>query len=429
MLVGVLRAIPPTILAVYVTGMVEAKLILDRHVLIRYWPSIAPDTSIAKKLETLLQEFCGRVYCDSYSEIGSENNAQVFFSGDFEAFQHVETKFEKTSMKIIRDLCVNYDGAAAENLVNLDEVPVQINQLAVCINNYFGAHPDMYDNILTAHRFQTLNDASYRKGVLLSHIDKLDGKALEFILMRCSTDFQGPTESFAEVDQVILDGTKNIGALFFRDGAQPNHILAQMYENIINSSGKDKKAKISSHADKTKDMPTNGMIAFCTFYCNKLQSPTLEHRDGDYFHKGVSVLSKLRFRLKRSIQAQPDLLKTFEVTLYPNSLLMIPLSTNRLYTHEIVPSQLSANLTPTRIGYVVRTSKSRAVFQNNSTYIRQGNELDKMRKPTDADRQELKDLYLKENLTDDIVDYGHCLYSFNSRDYLEPSIKPSSEHI
>jgi hypothetical protein len=64
------------------------------------------------------------------------------------------------------------------------------------------------------------------------------------------------------------------------------------------------------------------------------------------------------------------------VTLYPESAFFMPLSTNRLYTHEIRPSGLDASLLPTRLGYVVRCSSTEAVHKHGQTFIKtQGNEL------------------------------------------------------
>ena len=94
----------------------------------------------------------------------------------------------------------------------------------------------------------------------------------------------------------------------------------------------------------------------------------------DYVYgKNVTILTKLRFRLKSDVEkSNNDLLnfpKSFDLTLYPNSVFMIPLSTNRLYTHEIIPSTLEVYKIPTRLGYVARCSKTIGIMIGNKTFI------------------------------------------------------------
>jgi hypothetical protein len=45
------------------------------------------------------------------------------------------------------------------------------------------------------------------------------------------------------------------------------------------------------------------------------------------------------------------------------------LEMNRLYTHEISPSHLPMDLIPLRLGYVIRCSKTKAIYKDNKTYI------------------------------------------------------------
>jgi len=55
--------------------------------------------------------------------------------------------------------------------------------------------------------------------------------------------------------------------------------------------------------------------------------------------------------------------------LYPNSVFIMSLEMNRLYTHEISPSHLPMDLIPLRLGYVIRCSKTKAIYKDNKTYI------------------------------------------------------------
>jgi len=81
-------------------------------------------------------------------------------------------------------------------------------------------------------------------------------------------------------------------------------------------------------------MPNHAVIAFTTFYNSNDYMGKARKGTFDRFYKNTSVLSQLHFKLKDSaIQAGISLPKNFTVTLYPNSVFIIPLSTNRIYTH------------------------------------------------------------------------------------------------
>ena len=66
------------------------------------------------------------------------------------------------------------------------------------------------------------------------------------------------------------------------------------------------------------------------------------------------------------------------------------LDMNRLYTHEISPSSLPMDLIPLRLGYVIRCSKTKAIYQNNQTYIVDNNQLVKLQEATENDIKMLK---------------------------------------
>ncbi len=101
---------------------------------------------------------------------------------------------------------------------------------------------------------------------------------------------------------------------------------------------------------------------------------------------------------------------------------LIPLSTNRYYTHEIIPPTLPVDKIPTRLGYVIRCSNTEAFHKDGVTYIKGKDEDFKLEEPTESDRAELKALYLEENTTYRMIDYGDVLYSLNEGDYKKPSM-------
>ncbi len=101
----------------------------------------------------------------------------------------------------------------------------------------------------------------------------------------------------------------------------------------------------------------------------------------------------------------------------------MPLSTNRLYTHEIVASALDAERLPTRLGYVVRCSSTEAVHKDSQTFLKKGNEFIPLEPPTAEGMVRLRDLYAKENKSQAFIDYGHqFMFSMNTGDYSAPQL-------
>jgi hypothetical protein len=165
-------------------------------------------------------------------------------------------------------------------------------------------------------------------------------------------------------------------------------------------------------------------MAFCTFYDGLGTLTPLSDDAFDYGHKRKSGLTRLHFRLKEPVQNRAGLLPEFSVTLYPGSVFFMPLSTNRLYTHEIQASILNAEMLPTRLGYVVRCSKTEAVHTRGGTFLEIDGERVLMEPPTPEGMAALRELYAAENRSDAFVDYGHRFrFSMNEGDYKAPDRK------
>ena len=293
---------------------------------------------------------------------------------------------------------------------------------------FFGLDSDHFDRIRAEHAFQSLTESTkpgtaHRSGIYLTPVTR-NGDELHFRLLRCSTNLSGPTEGFRPTDTRIVEALNREAAAVFRNHAPLNHVLAQIYHNTpATEERKQSKAKISAHADKTKDMPVNGIMAFCTFYDRLDKLEPMPEDAFDYGVKGVSGLTKLHFRLKnptgeRDAVAFPS---QFTVTLHPVSVFFMPLSTNRLYTHEIRASMLDADLLPTRMGYVVRCSSAEAVHKNGCTFLKVDGDLVRLEPPTPAGMNELRRLYAEENKTSSFIDYGDAFFfSMNTGDYIAP---------
>eukprot|EP01117_Protostelium_nocturnum_P020065 TRINITY_DN8874_c0_g1_i1.p1 TRINITY_DN8874_c0_g1~~TRINITY_DN8874_c0_g1_i1.p1 ORF type:complete len:341 (-),score=105.13 TRINITY_DN8874_c0_g1_i1:23-1045(-) len=335
-------------------------------------------------------------------------------------------------LHVVRDFSHSF-GSNQCKLVSNGQVPINIHGVGLYYRKFFEDDLDYFEEIRTAHHFQLLTestkvDPSHRKGIYLSKVER-DEKSedIHFNLLRCSTNLNGPTDSFRKVDTDVINRVNEGLAPFFDRPAKLNHVLAQIYENSVTTDGvktKQRKATISTHSDKTKDMPVNGLIAFTTFYQKQLfQNGTIKSSKEDpynfLYNNTTSSLTRLRFRLKGCVK-EKKLVEKFDLVLYPNSVFIIPLYMNRVYTHEIMPSNLPVEKIPTRLGYVIRCSNTEAVFRDGKTYLKEEGNLVELKPSTPEAISELRKKYRDENLSDEIVEYGKVHFSMNDGDYKQP---------
>lgn len=401
----------------------EAQMVEGSNVLVV--PSSLKDTSLTR-------DFFGPVLTLDDLSSGRPDLAgkTVYLCGDLSSLSAGDLG-AAARVLVIRELSQGYsegDGGKTWTPIELGRVPVRVHGVGVYYRRFFDPGSDHFTRIATEHTFQSLTESTkpgkaHRTGIYLTPVRE-DGEALHFRLLRCSTNLSGPTENFRAVDRGIVDALNREAASIFRGQAPLNHVLAQIYHNTPAAAAqKQAKAGISAHADKTKDMPANGIMAFCTFYDGLDRLRPLAKDAFDRGHKGVSGLTRLHFRLKKPVAERPDpaLPTQFTLTLYPDSVFFMPLSTNRLYTHEIQPSPLDATLLPTRLGYVVRCSNAEAVHQDGRTFLDKGGRLVELVPPTLEGMSELRRLYAEENRTEDFIDYGdELVFSMNAGDYLAP---------
>ncbi|MEU3406665.1 hypothetical protein ABZ766_22370 [Streptomyces sp. NPDC006670] len=330
---------------------------------------------------------------------------------------------------VVRELAHGYraGGGEAWTVVGVGRVPLRVHGAGVYYRRFF--HPDAghFGRIRAEHAFQSLTESTkpgtaHRSGIYLTPVER-NGDELHFRLLRCSTNLSGPTEGFGPTDRAIVGALNREAAAVLRNAAPLNHVLAQTYHNTrATAERRQSKARISAHADKTKDMPVNGIMAFCTFYEGLEKLQPLAEDPFDRGVKGVSGLTRLRFRLKEQ-QGGAVLPAQFTVTLHPGSVFLMPLSTNRLYTHEIRPGALDAESLPTRLGYVVRCSGTEAVHKDGRTFLKAGEERVELEPPTPEGMDELRGLYAEENRSSAFIDYGGRFpFSMNQGDYVAPRI-------
>jgi hypothetical protein len=382
----------------------------------------------------VIRDFFGSVVTPEDLATGSPDLARrtVYLCGDISGINRRQLQ-AAARVFVVRELSHGHHEAVAGSwtLVGLGRVPLRAHGVGVYYRRFFEPGDDHFGRIRAEHAFQSLTESNkrgtaHRSGIYLTPVEQ-DGDELHFRLLRCSTNLSGPTEGFRPTDTGIVEALNREAAAVFRNQAPLNHVLAQIYHNArATAERKQTKARISAHADKTKDMPLNGIMAFCTFYDRLDKLEPLAEDAFDHGVKGVSGLTRLHFRLKEPIEERDGvaLPPHFTVTLHPGSVFFMPLSTNRLYTHEIRPSMLDAELLPTRLGYVVRCSSAEAVHKDGHTFLKRDEGLVKLEPPTPDGLDELRRLYAEENRTSSFIDYGDGFrFSMNTGDYVAPRVQ------
>ncbi|WP_213087101.1 hypothetical protein [Chitinophaga agrisoli] len=400
----------------------ENKITTDKNVLV----VLQEDKEIDATTQELMDNFCGTVVRDLTEIVGNPGDKRMYVCGNIADIQG-----EFGPLYIIKELSSNYDDYNNARIITLGEVPIVISNAGVYFRQLF-TDDDYFNSIKSEHVFQELTESNkpskaFRTGIYLSNITKGENEdgneILDYHLLRCSSNLTGPTDNFRSTDRSIIDSLNEAVKYVFAYKTDLNHVLAQIYENKPRTDGTEKemKSRIKAHSDKTKDMPKEGLIVFCTFYdpteLTRLKPSATDRYDWCY--KDVSGLTRLHFKLKSTVD-DDTLEKEFSVTLYPNSVFMIPLSTNRLYTHEIRPSILNADKIPTRMGYVVRCSNLEARYMNDQAYIRENGSFIKLEQMTAEKQEDLRDFYYEENKSEKMVDYGSIHFSMNAGDYEKP---------
>lgn len=387
----------------------------------------------------LLKDFCGSVIPadDISSSSPGFSGKTVYLCGEISKASALGLEAAERVF-VVKEFSHGFnEGSGGGNweLVEAARVPILVHGVGVYYRRFFDPGLDYFNRICTEHTFQSLTESNkpgkaHRTGIYLTPVER-NGEDLHFRLLRCSTNLAGPTENFRANDRHIVDALNQEASFIFQDHALLNHVLAQIYNNTAaGAEQKQSKATISAHADKTKDMPANGIMAFCTFYDQLEKLRPLTNDAYDYGYKETSGLTRLRFRLKEPglERAGSSLPSQFTVTLYPDSVFFMPLSTNRLYTHEIQSSTLDAGRLPTRLGYVVRCSSAEAVHKNGCTFLKLDRNLVQLEPPGPEGVEDLRRLYAEENKTEAFIEYGDKFrFSMNQGDYLAPEYKAADE--
>jgi hypothetical protein len=288
----------------HTTERTEARILDANNILVA--PSTLAD-------EGLIGDFCGSAITrdDLSSGLPSFSQKTVYLCGDVSRVS-VHNLNAAERIFVIRELSHGYNEEAGKTwtLVDLGRVPIRVHGVGVYYRRFFDLGFDHFNRICTEHAFQSLTESTkpgkaHRTGIYLTPVEQ-DSEGLHFRLLRCSTNLSGPTENFRATDRRIVDALNREALFIFQNQAPLNHVLAQIYHNTPAAAAqKQSKAKISAHADKTKDMPVNGIMAFCTFYDQLDKLRPLTKDPFDYGSQGISGLTKLHFRLKEPVVECP----------------------------------------------------------------------------------------------------------------------------
>lgn len=429
--------------------------------------------NIFDDLEYIKYNFCGKVFSIMDNFIINPNNL-LYLCGNIEIMLQKLENYDINNelILVVEDFSENY--SIKYKIITAGEVPINISGIGIYFRKFFDFEYDndddknkkylnYFDAITMEHKFQLLNgqnglnmkNDAPKKGIYLTPINEVtvgideksncpniydkseEKKGLEYNLLRCTDNLDGPTENFKQIDWIIVNKLNNISEYFFNDSFEFNHVSAKIFENYYEDN-LQKKEKIYAHSDKTNDMPDNGLIAFCTFY--KIRGCTYrgdKFKNYDISYKDSTILTKLRFEKK--INAPLNLPAKIDITLYHDSVLIIPLLTNRFYTHETIPSVHTVERIPFRMSYTVRCSKTKALcVTHNGEEIKdtiyivdniEKNEEDddipklkaiQMIPMTDKELKRINELYFLENTTTININYGKFFSSMNTGDYLKP---------
>lgn len=417
----------------------EARLAFDRNVLLVF--------EADNRHQELAESFFGTVIMvpTPFSRVDAARltGKVVYLCGDISWARSDEMKESLSGIQegfIIEKISTNLGSNQEVPSVEIGRVPVSVQGVGVLYKQFFDLIdlPDVFQQVQQDHTFQPMADPDEPEaqastppttGVSLTPVTRDEKGDLVFRLLRNSTNnFAGPTENFKATDHQLVDSLNQESLRIFDNQAPLNHVVAQIYWDKQSPPASERMA-----SDKTKDMPTNGIVAFTTFYDrlgDPLHSSTNQRDPFDWVHEGRrSGLTRMRFRLKDQVQQRGSrLVGRFDVILYPNSVFFMPLSTNRLYTHEIVSSQVSSEYLPTRMEYVVRCSATEAVHKEGKTYIQKPGCAGKkrnwepMEEPSEAGVKRLKRFYEEEDKSDKYIPYdSRFTFSLNVGDYRRPN--------
>jgi hypothetical protein len=189
-----------------ITPHIENTISRDKNILFVLQENIEADS----ELHYLTENFCGKVIKD-ISEIKIPlNDKRIYVCGDI---SHL--KNDANTFYVIRELSTNYENSNAKNihLTELGKVPIVVSNAGIYFRDLFD-NENYFDAIQSEHIFQHLTESNkdskaLRTGIYLTEVSKekteIGEEVLHYRLLRCSSNFTGPTDNFRDTDHVIIN--------------------------------------------------------------------------------------------------------------------------------------------------------------------------------------------------------------------------------
>lgn len=229
--------------------------IIQTHVLI----GIDPDFKSVdrKEWDSLKDHFCGVVISEisnlKTSLIEWPKTRLLYLAGNIEQM-YIETNIseKKELIMVIDEFSYNHKEEYGFQAIHIGEVPINVHNIGIFLREVFSHDENYFDLISTEHKFQTLTESNkpsqaFRTGIYLTFVEQNAQEDINFNLLRCSTNFDGPTENFRPTDLKILSKVNQINEFFYKDKTVKfNHVLAQIYHN--NSLGINQGEKSKNQA-------------------------------------------------------------------------------------------------------------------------------------------------------------------------------------
>ena len=133
-------------------------------------------------------------------------------------------------INVIKELSTYLDDQITKNVgikkscfneISISEVPINIYNVGVYFRNFF-PNKNYFNSITSEHTFQELTESNklgkaYRKGIYITNIDEIESDCISFNLLRCSTNFKGPSDNFRLTDNEIIKKVNDAANNLFKE--------------------------------------------------------------------------------------------------------------------------------------------------------------------------------------------------------------------
>ena len=158
-------------------------------------------------VEELANDFFGSVTSNPL-HLPSLPGKTLYLCGDIASAEPLDLH-ASSRVFIIKELSCGYDDNAPPHpVVRLGRVPISVQGVGVLFREFFDPSVDHFNQISTDHDFQQLTESTkpnvaYRTGIYLSPVERREDET-HFRLLRCSSNFSGPTANFSDTDRNIV---------------------------------------------------------------------------------------------------------------------------------------------------------------------------------------------------------------------------------